>query len=435
MLRKRIRIATLSFFALIFFSAGLPFLSYGKDNSPVFNVITVSSAITPPVAEYIIQSINEAVREGAGGLIILLDTPGGLDLAMRDIVKGLLNAPLPVIVFVSPSGARAASAGAIITVAANIAAMAPGTNIGAAHPVGLGIGKMDKTMTKKVENDAAAYVKSIAKQRGRNEKWVEKAVIKSESVTAAEALRLGVIDFVATDVNQLLEQADNKEIMLPAGKMVLKTKGATVNNKEMGVRYRVLSALSDPNIAYILLLLGLAGLYFELAHPGVIFPGVIGGISLILAFFALQALSVNYAGVLLILLGLILFIAEIKVVSHGILTIGGIISLTIGSLMLFSSPDPALRVSLTVMIPALAIISLFFAGVIALVLKAQMMKPLTGEEGMLEREGRAITDVYREGKVFIKGEYWEAFSDKVVEKGGKVKVIEVDGLKVKIKEI
>jgi membrane-bound serine protease (ClpP class) len=434
MLIKRTKIATLISLSMLF-SVWLPSPSCGGEKIPVFNAITVSSAITPPVAEYILQNITGAAKENAAGLIILLDTPGGLDLAMRDIIKGLLNAPLPVIVFVSPSGARAASAGAIITVAANIAAMAPGTNIGAAHPVGLGIGKMDKTMTKKVENDAVAYGRSIARQRGRNEKWVEKAIIKSDSITAEEALRLGVIDFVATDVYQLLAQADNKEIILPAGKMVLKTKGAIVNDKKMGMRHRVLSALSDPNIAYILLLLGLAGLYFELAHPGVIFPGVIGGISLILAFFALQALSVNYAGVLLILLGLILFIAEIKVVSHGILTIGGIISLMIGSLMLFTSPDPALRVSLTVMIPALAIISLFFAGVIALVLKAQMMKHLTGEEGMLEREGRAITDVYREGKVFIKGEYWDAFSDKLVEEGKRVKVIKVDGLKVKVQEI
>ena len=434
---KRIEMVTLIFTVMLFSVWLAVFPSYGEDKapSPVFDVITVSSAITPPVAEYILHNINESAKGGAEGLVILLDTPGGLDLAMRDIVKGLLNAPLPVIVFVFPSGARAASAGAIITVAANLAAMAPGTNIGAAHPVGLGIGKMDKTMAKKVENDAVAYGKSIARQRGRSEKWVEKAVRKSESITAEEALRLGVIDFVATDVHQLLEQADNKEITLPSGKRVLKTKGAVVNDKKMGVRHRVLSALSDPNIAYILLLLGLAGLYFELAHPGVIFPGVIGAISLILAFFALQTLSVNYAGVLLILLGIILFIAEIKVISHGILTIGGIISLMIGSLILFASPDPALRVSLKIMIPMLAIISLFFAGVIALVLNAQMRKHITGEEGMIGREGRTITDVYKEGKVFIKGEYWNAFSDVLVEKGKAVRVVKVDGLRIRVEEI
>ena len=411
--------------------------SYGKDKapSPVFDVITVSSAITPPVAEYILQNINESSKGEAEGLIILLDTPGGLDLAMRDIVKGLLNAPIPVMVFVFPSGARAASAGAIITVAAHVAAMAPGTNIGAAHPVGLGIGKMDKTMAKKVENDAVAYARGIAKKRGRNEGWVERAIRKSESITAEEAMRLKVIDFVAADLNQLLQQADNKEIALPSEKRLLKTEGAIIVHKKMGMRHRILSALSDPNIAYILLLMGLAGLYFEFAHPGAILPGVVGGISLILAFFALQTLSVSYAGVLLILFSIILFIAEIKVISHGLLTVGGIISLVMGSLMLFESPDPGLRVSLRVMIPTLAIISGFFAGVIALVLKAQMRKRHTGKEGMVGGEGRTVTDVYKEGKVFIHGEYWNAFSDKLVEKGKMVRVVEVESLRLKVQEI
>ena len=423
-------------FTFMLFSIWLSSPSYGKDEISVFDVITVSSAITPPVAEYILQNINESTKGGAAGLIILLDTPGGLDLAMRDIVKGLLNAPLPVIVFVFPAGARAASAGAIITVAAHVAAMAPGTNMGAAHPVGLGIGKMDKTMAKKVENDAVAYGKSIAKKRGRNEGWVERAIKKSESITAEEALRLNVIDFVAADISQLLAQAAGKEITLPWGKSVLKTRGAIINHKKMGVRHRILSALSDPNIAYILLLMGLAGLYFEFSHPGAILPGVVGGISLILAFFALQTLSVNYAGVLLIIFGILLFIAEIKVVSHGLLTVGGIISLVIGSLMLFASPDPALRVSLKIMIPMLATISLFFAGVIALVLKAQTGKRHTGKEGMVGKEGRAITDIYKEGKIFIKGEYWNAFSDKLVEKGKGVRVVDVvDGLRTKVEEI
>ncbi len=407
-----------------------------SEKAPVFDVITVSAAITPPIAEYIIQSIREAAKNGAEGLIIRLDTPGGLDLAMRDIAKEILNATVPVIVYVAPSGARAASAGVIITVAAHIAAMAPGTNIGAAHPVSLGIGgAMDKTMSQKVVNDAVAYVRGIAKKRNRNEEWVEKSVRKSESITAEEAFRLKVVDFVTTDLNQLLNQAEGREISLPAGKKVLRTKGAVFNDKKMGTRQKVLSALSDPNIAYILLLVGLAGLYFEFSTPGVILPGVIGGISLILAFFAMQTLPVNYAGVALILFSIILFIAEIKVISHGILTIGGIISLIIGSLMLFETPDPALRVSWSVLIPAVAVTSLFFITVIAIAVKAQLRKPQGGKEGMAGGEGVAVTDVFAEGKALINGEYWNATSDVPVAKGSKVRVIRVEHLKVKIEPI
>ena len=407
-----------------------------SEKAPVFDVITVSAAITPPAAEYIIQSIDEAAKSGAEGLIIRLDTPGGLDLAMRDIAKEILNAAVPVIVYVAPSGARAASAGVIITVAAHIAAMAPGTNIGAAHPVSLGIGgAMDKTMSQKVVNDAVAYVRGIAKKRNRNEEWVEKAVRKSESITAEEALRLKVIDFVTTDLNQLLSQVDGREISLVAGKKVLRTKGAVFNDKKMGTRQKILSAVSDPNIAYILLLIGLAGLYFEFSTPGVILPGVIGGISLILAFFAMQTLPVNYAGVALIIFSIILFIAEIKVISHGILTIGGIISLIIGSLMLFETPDPALRVSWSVLIPAVAVTSLFFITVIAIAVKAQLRKPQGGQEGMAGEEGEAVTDVFEEGKVLIHGEYWSAVSDVPVAKGSKVRVIRAEHLKVRIEPI
>jgi membrane-bound serine protease (ClpP class) len=406
------------------------------EKKPVFDVITVNSAITPPIAEYVLQSIDEAAKSGAEGLIIRLDTPGGLDLAMRDIAKGILNAPIPVIVYVAPSGARAASAGVIITISANIAAMAPGTNIGAAHPVGLGIGGgMDKTMSTKVENDAVAYVRGIAKQRGRNEDWVEKAVRKSESIAAEQALRLNVIDFVAADMNQLLVQMDGREVSLVGGKKILRTKGAILNEKKMGTRQKVLSALSDPNIAYILLLIGLAGLYFEFSTPGAILPGVIGGISLIMAFFAMQTLPVNYAGVALILFSIILFIAEIKVISHGILTVGGIVSLVIGSLMLFQAPDPALQLSWRVMIPAVAIVSLFFVTIIAIAVKAQLRRPLGGKEELVGMEGRAVTDVAGEGKVLIRGEYWDALSDVPVAKGAKIRVIGVEQLKVRIEPI
>jgi len=433
MVKNRINMPFL-IFALVLITL-LSGQTFAEENKPVFDEITVSAAITPPIAEYILQNLDASAKAGSDGLIILLDTPGGLDLAMRDIAKGILNSSIPVAVYVFPSGARAASAGVIITISAHIAAMAPGTNIGAAHPVGMGIGGTDKTMMKKVENDAVAYVRGIAAKRGRNADWVERSVRQSESITAEDALKLKVIDFVAPNLNSLLEQMDNKEVSLISGKRIIKTKGAIINEKKMGNRQRILAAISDPNIAYILFLVGLAGLYFELAHPGVILPGIIGGISLILAFFALQTLPVNYAGVLLILFGVILFIAEIKVISHGLLTVGGIISLVLGSLLLFESPDPALRVSWSVMIPMLTVICLFFAGVIALVLKAQMRKRRTGKEGMVDEEGKTVTDIYETGKVFIKGEYWNASSDKPVEKGRRVRIVKVEGLLIKVEEI
>lgn len=406
------------------------------NNRPVFNVISVNGAITPPVAEYILTNLKEAEREKASGLIMLLDTPGGLDASMRDIAKGILNAQIPVIVYVHPSGARAASAGVIITIAAHVAAMTPGTNIGAAHPVALGFGGGgDKTMKQKVENDAAAYVRGIAKKRHRSQDWVERAVRTSESITAEEAVKKGVVDFVAVDLADLMKKMDGMKVEVGEEKRLIRTEKALIKEKKMGARQRILSVISDPNIAYILLLLGLAGLYFEFSHPGIILPGVVGAISLILAFFALQTLPLNYAGILLILLAIALFIAEMKVISHGILTIGGIVSLAIGSLILFDSPDPALRVSYDVMFPILIVVSLFFVGVIILVVKAQVRKKRTGKEGMIGLEGVVIDDFVREGKVFVHSEYWNAKADKPLKKGARVRVVDVDGLKLRVEEI
>ena len=432
---KMVKSIILSLILIVLIIAGGS-LSYGENDKPVFDIVTVNAAITPAVATYIIKSIDQSYAEGSAGLIILLDTPGGLDLAMRDIIKELLNSRVPVIVFVYPSGARAASAGVMITMASNIAAMAPGTNIGAAHPVAIGMGgKMDETMAEKVVNDAVAYSKGIAKKRGRNSKWVERAIRKSESVTAEEALKLNIIDFVANDVSQLLAKIDGKTVLLPSGEVLLNTKGAIINEKKMGLRERILTTLSDPNIAYLLLMIGLAGLYFEFAHPGAILPGVIGGISLILAFFALQTLPVNFAGVLLIIFGIILFIAEIKIVSHGMLTIAGVISLVLGSLMLFESPIPALRVSLKVMVPTIVITTLFFVAVIGLAIKAQMRKPATGVEGMIGEKGDAVTSVHEDGKVFIKGERWNAYSKNMIDEGEKIEVVGIKGLRLEVKKM
>jgi membrane-bound serine protease (ClpP class) len=419
---------------LILVIAAMPPFAAAAEKSPAFDVIKIDEPITPPIAEYIIKSIQQSAESGSEGIIIQLDTPGGLDLAMRDIIKEMLNSSVPVIVYVSPSGARAASAGALISIAATVAAMAPGTNIGAAHPVSLGFGKADDTMMEKVENDAVAYARGIAAKKGKNADWVEKAIRKSDSITAEDALKLHVIDLIAADMGQLLEKLDGMEVQVSSGKKVIHAKGATVNEKKIGFREKVLITISNPNIAYLLFLLGLAGLYFEFAHPGVILPGVVGGISLILAFFALQTLPVNYAGVLLIIFAVILFIAEILVISHGILTVGGIISLILGSIFLFDTPDPALRVSWSVLIPTIAVVSLFFVTVITLVLRAQMRKPATGEQGMLGEEGEAVTAISEEGKVMIKGEYWNATSRDPVEKGKRIKVVSIKGLMLEVVE-
>ena len=401
----------------------------------VIDAITVDAVITPPVASYVERSIAEAGASGATAIVILLDTPGGLDLAMRDIVKAIMKSPVPVIVYVYPSGARAASAGAIITMSAHIAAMAPGTNIGAAHPVSVGMGKMDETMTRKVENDAAAYGIGIARQRGRNAEWIERAIRKSESVPADEALKLGAIDYVSPSLESLLAQIDGKSIRLSSGETVLSTRNASIRYKKMGARENILKTITDPNIAYILLLVGLAGLYFEFSTPGVILPGVMGGISLILAFFALEALSVNLAGVLLILFAVILFIAEIKIISHGILTIGGIISLVLGSLMLYDYPDASIRISLSVLIPTVVVVSVFFISVITLAVKAQRSKPRTGSEGMIGMSGVALTSIDKTGRVLVQGEYWNAESTLPIEEGKSIRVVALKGLVLMVEEM
>jgi len=398
------------------------------------DVVTIDGIINPVVVEFITKAIKQSVSGGAECLIIQMDTPGGLDLSMRSIIKEMMNADIPIIVYVSPSGARAASAGAIITLAADIAAMAPGTNIGAAHPVSLGGGKVGDEMAEKIENDAAAYAESIATKRNRNKEWAVKAVRESVSITENEALKINVIDLIASDLNNLLSQIDGRETETAAGIKKLATKNIVVNHIEMGVREKVLDTLSNPNIAYILMMVGLLGLYFELSNPGAIFPGIIGGISLILAFFAFQTLPVNYAGILLIILALILFILEVKVTSFGMLTIGGIIALTLGSLMLFDSPVPFLRVSFNVIIPVVAITSAFLILAIYLTIKAHRRKPTTGREGLLGETGIVKSKIDPQGKVFIHGEYWDAVSDEMIPEGTRVKVIEIEDIGIKVKK-
>ncbi len=398
------------------------------------DVIKINDIITPAVADFISRSITQASKDRAECLIIQMDTPGGLDLSMRDIIKEMMNSDVPIVVYVSPSGARAASAGAIITLASDIAAMAPGTNIGAAHPVAMG-GKMDRTMAEKVVNDAVAYVRSIAEKKGRNVQWAIRAVKESVSIPANEALKLKVIDLIAKDVDDLLEKIDGKTVEKPRGMVKLATKGLKINNVEMDFRQRILASLSNPNIAYILMMIGLVGLYFELAHPGAIFPGVIGGICLILSFFAFRTLPVNYAGILLILLGVFLFIAEIKIASYGLLSVGGVVSLALGSIMLFESPVPYLRASLSVIIPTVVVTAAFFIFALTMAIRAQMAKPATGSEGLMGETGVAKTRLDPEGKVFIHGEFWNAYTDGTIEEGEKIRVLKAEGLKVKVEKL
>ncbi|HET7854751.1 MAG TPA: nodulation protein NfeD, partial [Candidatus Methylomirabilis sp.] len=372
---------------------------------------------------------------GAHAIIFELDTPGGLDTSMRVIIKEILRSPVPVIVYVSPSGARAASAGAFITIAAHVAAMAPGTNIGAAHPVQMGGGEADEEMTRKIENDAAAYIRGLAERRGRNATWAEDAVRKSVSATATEALSLKVIDLVAANRSDLLAKIDGRTVETGAGKITLKTKTAKIVEVEMGLRERVLSVISNPTIAYILLILGMAGLYFELSTPGAILPGVLGGICLILAFYAFHTLPINYAGLLLIILGLILFIAEVKVVSHGILTIGGIVAMILGSLMLIDSPAPFLQISLSAILGVTAATTAFFVFAIGAAFRAHRRQPATGREGLVGQAGVARTRLTPDGLIFIRGEIWNATCEEGVEPGERVQVTGVTGLKLKVKKI
>lgn len=425
------------FLALIFISTVFflsPLLYSVENRKSEVLVITVNGVINPIVSEYIGKSIKRASEMNAEALIIELDTPGGLDTSMRSIVKDIIGSSVPVVVYVSPSGARAASAGVFITMAAHVAAMSPGTNIGAAHPVAMGE-KMDKVIAEKATNDAAAYIKSIAESRGRNVKWAEDAVRKSVSATEIEALKNNIIDLIAKDISALLSEIDGKKITTAYGDKTLKTAGAKIIRHEMSFRQKILNLISDPNVAYILLMLGFYGLFFELTNPGAIFPGVIGGICLVLAFYSLQTLPVNYAGLLLIIIGLILFILEVKVTSYGMLTIGGIVSIVLGSLMLFESPLPFLKLSLSVIIPAVIVSALFFVLTFRLAYKAYKRKPVTGIEGLIGMEGVAKTDITSDGgMVIVHGEYWSAYSDNVIQQGAKVIVEDVKGLRVKVKK-
>ncbi len=422
----------LCFAPIILMGLGVPViaLSQGPLESNEAMIIELEGSINPGTAMYVIRGLEKAKKDGAALSIIRLDTPGGLASSMRSIVKAILNSPVPVVVYVGPKGAGAASAGVMITVAGHVAAMAPGTNIGAAHPVAAGGKEIEKTMSEKVVNDMASYARGIAEGKGRNGVWVERAIRESVSITADEAVKHKVVDLIAEDIDELLEILDGRQVSMPGGVITLKTKGLKKTYFRPGFRDRILRTISDPNIAYILMMIGLAGLYFELSHPGAIFPGVIGAISLILAFFAFQTLPVNYAGLLLIVLAIILFIAEVKVTSYGILSIGGLISLTIGSIMLFED----VGVSLRLMMPTIVLVGGFFVVVASLAYRAYRTRPKGGSEGLLGEVGLVKERIDPEGLVFVHGEYWHAESKEKLDPGEKIEVVGVHGLILRVKK-
>lgn len=425
------------FFIILSLSLSLMagFMGHTQEKTPVL-MIEVDGIINPATAKFITESIDQAVQQNAQCLIIELDTPGGLMESMRIIVKKILTSSVPVVVYVGPRGARAASAGVFITMAAHVAVMAPSTHMGAAHPVSLGEGKESKTMSEKIVNDTVSYIKTIAKTRGRNADWAEKAVVKSVSITEEEAVKLNVVDWVSPDIEDLLARIDGKVIKLDGGlTRTLSTKGAKPRPVQMSWKYRLLDIISNPSIAYILLMLGIYGVFFELSNPGAILPGVVGGIFLILAFYSLQMLPISFAGLALILFAVILFIAEIKVVSHGMLAVGGVISLFLGSMMLIESPADYMKISLSVIVPAVLVSAGFFIFAVTMAIRARIKRPTTGKEGLIGEIGVASTPLAPEGKISVHGEYWNAISDQAVEQGEKVRVIGVTNLKVTVKKI
>jgi membrane-bound serine protease (ClpP class) len=402
--------------------------------SRTIHVVRWDDAITPVTRTYFDDVLETARRESAAAVVIELDTPGGLLDATRDIVSAFLDSPVPVFVWVGPGGARAASAGTFLTMAAHVASMAPGTNIGAASPISMGGSVSDSTLSHKLFNDTAAFVRTIAEKRGRNAEWAERAVREAESITETEALELGVIDWVAKDVEELVRLADGMVVELPAGDVTLDLAGAELERKPLSLRFRLLSLLANPNVAYIFLMLGIYGVFFELSNPGSIFPGVVGAIFLIVAFFSMQTLPMNYAGLMLILLGVVLFILEIKITSFGLLTIGGLVCSFLGALMLFDSPVPALRASLSVIIPLTLVTGAAFATGVALAVRTLRTPATTGSEGMIGLRGVARSELAPEGTIDVHGEIWRASATGTVSAGEPVIVTGIEGLLLRVRK-
>ncbi len=422
------------YFCLSLLVAGASVLAQSKDAlTPHVDLISIDGTINPAVDDFIRESISRSKANAARALIIQLDTPGGLLTSTRTIVKEMLGAPVPVIVYVAPSGAGAGSAGVFITMAAHIAAMAPGTNIGAAHPVAGGGQEVKGVMGEKIENFTASFSESIAQQRGRNTEWAIQAVRKSVSITEKEALKIKVIDVVAKDIDDLLEQAHGRKVDIDGRKHELSLKGARVERYGMSLKQKVLNTIADPNIAYLLMMAGILGLYMEFSHPGVIFPGVAGAICLLLAFASLQLLPINYAGLGLIILGIGLLIGEAFAPSFGVLGVGGIISLALGSFFLFDTEGSDLIVDRSIILTAVATLGSFVLAVSYLVFRSQKAKPALGMEGLIGEIGEVRGKLIPSGKIFVHGETWRAEADNEIDVGEKVEVVGVEGMVLKVR--
>lgn len=399
-------------------------------------VLEVNGTINPLISAYIEKGIKEAKSIRAECLIIFLDTPGGLDISMRTIIKAILSSDVPVVVYVYPSGARAASAGAFIGISANILAMAPGTNIGAARPIDLS-GKISDALSEKITNDASAYIKSLSEKRGRNSEWAEKAVRESKSITENEAVKLNIADFIAKNLSDLLKKLNGIKVTGDFGTKIINTEDAHIQKINLKFHQKFLHSISDPNVAYILLMIGFYGIIYELASPGAIFPGVIGAICLLLAFFALESLPINIVGIFLILLGIGLFIAELKTPGFGALFTGAIISLFLGSLMLFSTSSPYFRprVGIHLIMIFVAFSAFFFLFALSSGIKALRAKPISGKEYLIGKIGYVKEKLEPTGIVLVEGEDWTAESiNGMIEQCEKIIVLEIEGLKLKVKK-
>jgi membrane-bound serine protease (ClpP class) len=394
--------------------------------------------VNPVSARFFTKAISRAYEDGAECLIVRLDTPGGLQKSMESIYKAMLNSRVPIVVYVAPEGAQATSAGVFIALSAHILAMAPATKIGSAHPVAIGGAQMDEDVKNKIVEHTVAEVKKIAEKRERNVEWAEKAVRESISSTWTEALNEKVIDLVADDLDDLLEKIDGRKVVTESGERILNTRDADVRIVRMNFRDRILNTISDPNIAYILLILGFYGIFFELSNPGSIFPGVFGAICIILAFFALQTLPVNYAGLMLILLAILLFILEVKITSYGLLSVGGVVSMLIGSMMLIDTAEPfayIFRISWQVILPAVVVTAGFFIVGMIFVIRTHRKKAVTGKEGLIGAIGVCQTEINPEGKISIHGEIWSSVSDEVIQPKEKVRVVGAEGLTLKVEKL
>ena len=401
--------------------------------APHVDLITIDGSINPAVDDFIRESIGRAKASGARALIVQLDTPGGLLTSTRTIVKDLLGTPVPVMVYVAPSGAGAGSAGVFITMAANIAAMAPGTNIGAAHPVAAGGEEVKGVMGEKIENFTASFSESIAQQRGRNAEWAIEAVRKSVAITETDALKKNVIDIVARDIDDLLKQAHGRKVDIEGRKQELVLQNVRVVRHEMNLKQKVINTIADPNIAYLLMMAGILGLYMEFSHPGTIFPGVAGGICLLLAAAALQLLPINYTGLAFMIFGVALLIGEAFFPSFGVLGVGGIVSLAIGSLLLFDTPTSDFGVDRSIVFTAVGTLGSFVLAVSYLVFRSHKIKPALGIEGLIGEVGVAREKLAPRGSVFVHGEHWKAEADDEIEAGDKVEVTGIDRMVLRVR--